>query len=92
MAQMGNNLPAMQEIWVQSLGEEDPLKKGMATHSNILAWRVPWTEEPSSIQSTEWGHKESDMSEHSYTHTHTLKQCHLHTEIVLARHQKEQDT
>ena len=43
---MVKNLPAMQETWVQSLGWEDPLEKGMATHSNILAWRVPRTEEP----------------------------------------------
>ena len=40
------NLPAMQEIWVRSLGFEDPLEKVMATHSSILAWRIPWTEEP----------------------------------------------
>ena len=40
------NLPAMQETWVQSLGWEDPLEKGMATHSSILAWRMSWTEEP----------------------------------------------
>ena len=39
------NLPAMQETWVQSLGQEDPLEKGMATHSSILAWRISWTEE-----------------------------------------------
>ena len=45
MAQTVNNLPAMQEIWVQFLGQEDPLEKGMATHSLILAWRIPWTEE-----------------------------------------------
>ena len=44
------NLPAMQEIWVQSLGWEDPLEKGMATDSSILAWRVPWTEEPGGLQ------------------------------------------
>ena len=43
------NLPAMQEIWVQSLGWEDPLEKGMATDSSILAWRVPWTEEPGGL-------------------------------------------
>jgi len=41
---MVKNLPAMQEIQVQSLGQEDPLKKGMATHSSILAWRIPWSE------------------------------------------------
>ena len=45
MAQRVKNLPTMQETWVQSLGWEDPLEKGMATHSSILAWRIPWTEE-----------------------------------------------
>ena len=45
VAQMIKNLPAMQETWVQSLGWEHPLETGMATHSSILAWRVPWTEE-----------------------------------------------
>ena len=50
MAQTGNNLPAIQETRVQSLGQEDPLEKGMATHSSILAWRIPWTEEPGGLQ------------------------------------------
>ena len=45
------NLPAMQEIWVQSLGQEDPLEKEMAAHSSILAWEVPWPEEPDGLQS-----------------------------------------
>ena len=45
-------LSAMQEIWVQSLGWEDPLEKEMETHSSTLAWRIPWTEEPSRLQST----------------------------------------
>ena len=45
------NPPAMQETWVQSLGWDDPLEKGMATHSSILAWRIPWTEEPGRLQS-----------------------------------------
>ena len=44
-AQTGKNLPAIQETWVQSLGQEDPLGRGMATHSSILAWRIPWTRE-----------------------------------------------
>ena len=48
---MVKNLPAMRETWVPSLGGEDPLEKGMATHSSILAWRIPWTEEPGGIQS-----------------------------------------
>ena len=46
MAQAVKNLPAVQEMWVRSLSWEDPLKKGMATHSSILAWRTPWTGEP----------------------------------------------
>ena len=50
-AQMVKNLPVMQETWVQSLGWEDSLEKGMATHSSILAWRIPWTEEPGGLQS-----------------------------------------
>ena len=45
MAQMVKNLPAMQETWVRSLGQEDPMENGMATHSRILAWRISWTEE-----------------------------------------------
>ena len=45
------NLPAVQETWVRSLGQENPLEKGMAAHSNILAWRIPWTEEPGRLQS-----------------------------------------
>ena len=49
--QMVKNLPAMPETWVLSQGWEDPLKKGMATHSSILAWRIPWTEEPGRLQS-----------------------------------------
>ena len=51
MAQIGKNPPAMQETWVQSLGWEDPLEKEMATHSRILAWRIPRTEEPGELQS-----------------------------------------
>ena len=53
MAQMVKNLPAMQETWVQFRGQEDPLEKGMETHSSILAWRIPWTEEPGRLQSME---------------------------------------
>ena len=49
---MVKNLPVMQ-MWVQSLSWEDPLEKGMATHSNVLAWKFPWTEEPGRLQSTE---------------------------------------
>ena len=52
VAQMVRNLPAMQETRVQSLGQADPLEKGIATHSSILAWRIPWTEEPGGLLST----------------------------------------
>ena len=51
VAQLVKNLPAMQETWVQFLGWEDPLEKEMATHSSILAWRTPWTEQPGGLQS-----------------------------------------
>ena len=51
VAQTVKNLPAMQETQIQSLGQEDPLEKEMATHSSILAWEIPWTEEPGRLQS-----------------------------------------
>ena len=54
--------PTVQETWVQSLGWDDPLKKGMATHSSILAWEIPWTEDPGGGYSP-WGCKESDTTE-----------------------------
>ena len=65
----------MQEMWDRSLGGEDPLQKGMATHSSILAWTIPWTEEPGGLQSM--GSQRSDTTESAYTHTHT----HTHTTI-----------
>ena len=52
MPQMVKNLPAMQKTWIQSLGQEDRLEKDMATHSSLLAWRIPRTEEPGGLQST----------------------------------------
>ena len=58
MAQLAKNPPAMQETQVQPLGGEDLLEKEMTTHSSILAWKIPWTEEPGSP----WGHKESNMT------------------------------
>ena len=60
MAQLVKNLPAVWETWVQPLGWEDPLEKGMATYSIILAWRIPWTVYP-------WGHKEWDTTEVTYS-------------------------
>ena len=70
MAQTVKNLPAKQETWVQSLGREDSLEKGVATHSSILAWGIPWTDEP---QATVHGITELDTTEqlkHTHTHTH----------------------
>ena len=61
VAQMRRNLRAMQETWIQPLGWEDPLEKGMATHSNVLVWRIPWTEEPGRLQFV--GCKELDTTE-----------------------------
>ena len=55
------NLPAIKETQIQFLGWEDPLEKGMATHSSIFAWRIPWTEEPGGLQPL--GHKLSDMTD-----------------------------
>ena len=60
---MVKRLPTMRESRVQSLGREDPLEKEMATHSSILAWRIPWTEEPGGSDTTE--------RLHTHTHTHT---------------------
>ena len=60
MAQLVKNLPAMQETWVQPLGREDPVQKEMATHSSILPWEIPWTEEPGRLQSM--GSQESDTT------------------------------
>ena len=58
---VAKNLPAVLEIWVQFLGWEHALEKGMATHSSILAWRIPWTE--NLVGCSPWGHKESDITE-----------------------------
>ena len=60
MAQLVKNPPAVHETWIQSLGLEDFLEKRMATHSSILAWEIPWTEEPDGLESM--GSQESDMT------------------------------
>ena len=66
MVQRLKPLPAMWETWVRSLGQEEPLEKEMATHSSILAWRTPWTEELGGLQSM--GRKESDTTERLHLH------------------------
>ena len=60
---MVKNLPSKQETWVQSLGQEDPLEKEIATHSSILAWEIPWTEEPSGLQSMGWKNSQSKQQQ-----------------------------
>ena len=62
IAQSVKNLPTMQETWVLFLGQEDPLEKEMATHSSILTWRIPWTEEPDRLQSIGIARVEHDLA------------------------------
>ena len=97
---MVKNLPAMWETqlgWI--LGWENPLEKEMATHSSILAWRIPWTEEPGRLQfirSQRCGHNQSDLARsihkrlahtHTHTHTHThILQCHPFLEYINKSH------
>ena len=78
------NLPATWETWVQSLGEKDPLEKGMATHSSILAWRIPWTEEPGGLQSMGSQRAGHDGATFTFTYCEgrTLQMVHL-SETVL---------
>ena len=86
VAQMVKNLPAMQQTWVWSLGQEDPLEKENATHSSILAWEIPWTEEPAGLQSMD--HKESDTVEQiifSLSHTHEGMCLHKHLHMNIHR-------
>ena len=83
VAQLVESLPAMRKTWVQSLGQEDPLEKEVATHSNILAWKIPWTEGTDGY--SPWSHKESDTSEglilcsiYTTLPKHPLIQQHMH--------------
>ena len=64
---MVKNSPANEEMWVQSLGQEDPLEKEMATHSSIFAWRIPWTEEPVHGATVHGVAEALDMTEHTCT-------------------------
>ena len=68
MPQTANNLPAVQETLAQSLGQEDSLEKEVATHFSVLAWEIPWTEEPGGLQSM--GSRELDMTEQLNHHHH----------------------
>ena len=72
---MIKNLPAAQEFWVRSLGWEDPLEKGMATHSSILSWRIPRPEEPGGLQSMGSETVRHDWVTNTYIHTRYIKSC-----------------
>ena len=80
------NWHAIQELQVRSLGWEDRLEEGMATHSSILSWRIPWTEKPGGLQSM--GHKELDTTEQLSEHTHT----HIYFFQILFHYRLLQDT
>ena len=79
MAQMVKNVPAMQETCVRSLGGEDSLEKGMATHSSILVWRIPWTEEPDRLQSM----GSQRVGHNRETHTFTFHCMFNHLKVIL---------
>ena len=81
MALLVKNPPAMQETQVPSLGGEDPMEKGMATHSSIIAWKIPWTEEPGGLQSIEL--HSVDMTEQLNHHTVNPESEHVQTKDIL---------
>ena len=83
---MVKNLPAMPETWVQSLGWEDPLEKGMTTHSSILARIIPLTEEPGGLQSMGSQRVEHNRATNTHTHTHTqiLRTSHKAVKLISA--------
>ena len=85
MAQTVTNLPALRETGVLSLGQEDPLEKGIATHDNILTWRIPWTEEPGRLRSM--GSLSGRLSEFTFTFNfHTLdKEMATHSSVLAWR-------
>ena len=80
VAKMVENLPAMWETWVQSLGQEDSKEKGMATHSSTLAWKIPWTEEPGGLQSK--GSHTETKEEQSRSNSAILKSSNMYITTV----------
>ena len=84
VAQRVKHLPAMWETWVPSLGQEDPLEKEMVTHSSILAWRIPWTEEPGRLQTTGLQRVRHDSAT-SLSFFHSCERCWSATSIMLAQ-------
>ena len=72
VAKMGKTVPAMWETWVWSLSQEDPLEEGMATHSSILAWRIPWTEGPGRLQSMGCKRVRHDLVTNAFTFIYSI--------------------
>ena len=87
MAQQVKNPPATQETWVQSLGREDPLEKEIATHSRILAWKTPWTEDFGGLQPK--GHKGSNTTKHAGMAWPPSLSCGLQITTFTCQHPKE---
>ena len=81
VAQMVKNMPAMQETWIQSLGQEDPLVKGMATYSSILTWRIPWTEEPGGLEAMGSHRVRHNWSNLAHTFWDTQETVRRHAEV-----------
>ena len=88
---MVKRLPAMQETWVRSLGQEDPLEKEMATHSSILAWRIPWMEEPRGATVHGLAKSRTELSDFTHSLTHIFKRFfqrrYVQSIIISIRHQ-----
>ena len=82
MAQQVKNPPTKQETQVWSLGQEDPLKWEMATHFSVLAWRIPWTEEPDRLQSMGLQRVRHNWATNTHTHTHTHTECALKVLLI----------
>ena len=85
VAHMVKNLPAIQETWVWSLGREDPLKTGMATHSSILAWRIPWTEEAGGLQSLGLQSQTRQRLTHAETQPQITKEVEFRSEKAVGK-------
>ena len=82
MAQTVKRLPTLREAPVQSLGQEDPLEKEMATHSSTLAWKIPWTEDGTLVGYSLWGRKELDMTERLHFHFSFTFSYLIYTSVV----------
>ena len=86
MAPMVKNLPTVQETWIRSLSQEDSLEKEVATHSSILAWKIPWTEEPGGLQSMRLEKSRTQVSDGAHRSTHCIYLPVLYSRTLLFIH------